>query len=119
MKNYMTIREAAAYIGLAEYMLRARLASRQLPGFYAGKRFYVNIPMLMDMLQKECEYYSGGGGEPPKPVRNPRRRPTMRGIDYLAKLGTIEALEAEAEIADQIADLTLELRTLYDRGHFN
>lgn len=119
MKNYMTIREAAAYIGLAEYMLRARLASRQLPGFYAGKRFYVNIPMLMDMLQKECEYYSGGGVEPPKPVRNPRRRPTMSDIDYRAKWGMIEALETEAEIADQTAELAMELRTRYDRGHFN
>ena len=119
MKNYMTIREAAEHIGMAEHMLRARLASRQLPGFYAGKRFYVNMPMLLDMIKKECEYYSGGGGEPPKLFRNPRRRPTMSNIDYLAKLGMIEALDAEAEIADQTADLAMELRTRYDRGHFN
>ena len=118
MKNYVTIREAAVYLNIAEYMLRARLAARRLPGFYAGNRFYVNLPMLVDMLQKECEYYSGGE-EFPKAVPNLHKRPRMGNMEYHERLGRIYALDNEAEIADQTADLTLELRTLYDRGHFN
>ena len=43
----------------------------------------------------------------------------MSDIDYRAKWGMIEALETEAEIADQTAELAMELRTRYDRGHFN
>jgi len=53
MKTYMTIRQTASETGLAAGTLRARLKRNKLPGFYAGSRYYVNVPMLMQMLDAE------------------------------------------------------------------
>lgn len=53
MKTYMTIRQTAIETGLAAGMLRARLKHNKLPGFYAGSRYYINVPLLMEMLDAE------------------------------------------------------------------
>lgn len=53
MKTYMTIRQTAHETGLPAGMLRARLKRNKLPGFYAATRYYVNVPMLMQMLDEE------------------------------------------------------------------
>ena len=53
MKTYMTIRETASETGLAEGTLRTLLKRNKLPGFYAGSRYYINVPLLMEMLDAE------------------------------------------------------------------
>lgn len=54
MKTYMTIRQTARETGFYEGMLRTRLKHNKLPGFYAGNRYYINVPLLMEMLDAEC-----------------------------------------------------------------
>ena len=53
MKTYMTIRQTASETGLAAGTLRTRLKYNKLPGFYAGNRYYINVPLLMEMLDAE------------------------------------------------------------------
>lgn len=53
MKTYMTIRQTARETGLPEGTLRARLKRNKLPGLYAGSRYYINVPLLMEMLDAE------------------------------------------------------------------
>ena len=53
MKTYMTIRQTASETGPAAGTLRARLKRNKLPGFYAGSRYYINVPLLMEMLDAE------------------------------------------------------------------
>lgn len=53
MKTYMTINQTVRETGFSEGMLRTRLKHNKLPGFYAGSRYYVNVPMLMQMLDAE------------------------------------------------------------------
>ena len=118
MKSYVTIREAAAYLGLPERILRVRLINRKLPGFYAGSRFYVNLSMLIEMLQTECEYYSGGKAELPTTPAIKHNRPRMSGIEYGARIGILESWEIEAETSDRDAEFATELRTKWDRGYF-
>lgn len=54
MKTYMTIRQTAIETGLAVGTLRTRLKRNKLPGFYAGNRYYINVPLLMEMIDAEC-----------------------------------------------------------------
>ena len=53
MNNFQTIRQTAHETGLPEGMLRARLKRSKLPGFYAESRYYINVPLLMEMLDAE------------------------------------------------------------------
>lgn len=53
MNNFQTIRQTAHETGLPEGMLRARLKRSKLPGFYAESRYYINVPLLMEMLYAE------------------------------------------------------------------
>ena len=54
MKTYMTINQTVRETGFAVGMLRTRLKHNKLPGFYAGNRYYINVPLLMEMLDSEC-----------------------------------------------------------------
>lgn len=54
MKTYMTIRQTASETGLPEGMLRSRFKRNKLPGFYSESRYYINVPLLMEMLDAEC-----------------------------------------------------------------
>ena len=58
-QKFKTIRQTAKLGILSEYNLRLRLAQDRLPGGYAGTRFMVNLPMLMQKLDAESEQ----GGE--------------------------------------------------------
>ncbi len=53
MNHYQTIRQTAHETGLPEWMLRTRLKRNKLPGFYAESRYYINVPLLMEMLDAE------------------------------------------------------------------
>lgn len=51
--KFMTINQTAKAIGLPHSCLRAMLAAGNLPGFYTGNRFYVNVEMLKEKLDSE------------------------------------------------------------------
>lgn len=51
--DFQTIRQIAKAGPLSEHFLRTRLKENRLPGFYAGTRFLVDVPALMDMLHRE------------------------------------------------------------------
>lgn len=54
MKTYMTINQTVRETGFSGGMLRTRLKHNKLPGFYAGSRYYINVPLFMEMLDAEC-----------------------------------------------------------------
>lgn len=61
--TFMTINQAAKAIGLPHSCLRAMLASDSLPGFYSGSRYYVNLEMLKEDLDRESRTRSRGGAK--------------------------------------------------------
>lgn len=52
-KTFMTIREIAKAGILSEHYLRRREAQGILPGVYSGKKKLVNVPALMEQLDRE------------------------------------------------------------------
>ena len=63
MGQYLTINQAAAAGPLAEFRIRQMVKQGNCPGFYAGSRFYVNYPALLEMLDAACK---AGVGEAKK-----------------------------------------------------
>ena len=51
--QFLTINQTAKAIGLPHTCLRAMQAQGKLPGFYAGSRWYVNVDMLREQLEKD------------------------------------------------------------------
>ena len=49
---YMSIRETAKKTGLAESFIRAAVKKNQGPGFYSGKKFLVNVPRFLAVLEE-------------------------------------------------------------------
>lgn len=51
--RFMTIREVAATGILSEHHLRIMAKRGELPGIYAGTRFKVNYPLLIEKLNRD------------------------------------------------------------------
>lgn len=51
--KFMTIRETAATGILSEHHLRLMVKRNELPGIYAGTRFKVNYPLLVEKLNRD------------------------------------------------------------------
>lgn len=49
---YMSIRETAKKTGLAESFIRTAVKKNQVPGFYSGKKFLVNVPRFLAALEE-------------------------------------------------------------------
>lgn len=52
-KTFLTIRQVAQSGLLAETHLRALEHQGKLPGIYIGKKKLVNVPLLMEQLDRE------------------------------------------------------------------
>ena len=50
---YQSIREAARHTGIAESFLRSAVKDKKIPGFYSGKKFLVNVPRLLAVLEEQ------------------------------------------------------------------
>ena len=50
---YMSIRQAARKTGIAESFLRSAVKDKKIPGFYSGKKFLVNVPRLLAVLEEQ------------------------------------------------------------------
>ena len=53
--QFLTINHAAAEVGLPHTFLRRMLASSELPGFYSGNRYYVDVDLLREKLKEYAE----------------------------------------------------------------
>lgn len=51
-KEFLTIRQAAKRGPISEHQLRVMAAKGTLPGIYAGNRFLINYPLMLEMLDK-------------------------------------------------------------------
>ena len=49
---YMSIRQTAKQTGLAESFIRAAVKKKQVPGFYSGNKFLVNVPRFLAALEE-------------------------------------------------------------------
>ena len=49
---YMSIRQTAKKTGLAESFIRAAVKNNQVPGFYSGKKYLVNVPRFLAALEE-------------------------------------------------------------------
>ena len=48
--NYLTIKQTAERGIITEFQLRKMLRAGELPGFYSGRTYKGNVPMLIDKL---------------------------------------------------------------------
>lgn len=53
MPEFRTIRQTAATGLISEYYLRRLVAEGKCPGLKSGTRFLVNVPALMEQLDKQ------------------------------------------------------------------
>ena len=53
---YMSIRQTAKQTGLSESFLRTAVKNKQVPGFYSGKKFLVNVPRLLAVLEEREDW---------------------------------------------------------------
>jgi len=56
---FETIRQVAKRGILSEFRLRQMKRDGKLPGIYSGSRFYVNVDMLVSMVNDACEINAG------------------------------------------------------------
>ncbi len=59
-KRFQTIRQTARAKVLPEYTLRLMEKQGRLPGVRSGNRFLVNVPMLIEQLDRESLAQAGG-----------------------------------------------------------
>ena len=59
MAVYMSIPETAKYTGLAVCYLRKGIKDGTIPVIMAGKKYLVNVPLMLEKLNAESEARSG------------------------------------------------------------
>ena len=59
-QRFMTIRQTAAAGYDTEFHMRQLLKQKRLPGFFSGRTFKVNIPLLIEQLDRESLAQAGG-----------------------------------------------------------
>ena len=60
-KKFMTIRQVAAAGYDTGFHLRLLLRQGKLPGFFSGRTFKVNVPLLIELLDRESLENASGG----------------------------------------------------------
>ncbi len=51
--EFLTIGATSKKYGFPEHMLRDMQKRNELPGWFSGTRYYINVPMLMEQLNAE------------------------------------------------------------------
>ena len=51
-RQYATIRQAAEIVGVPDSRIRAWRAQGLVPGFFSGTRYYVNVPLFREALER-------------------------------------------------------------------
>lgn len=52
---YLSIRQTARQTGIAESFLRSAVKDKKIPGFYSGKKFLINVPRLLAILEEQSD----------------------------------------------------------------
>ena len=52
--RFETAREAANSTGVPEYRIRQLIKAERVPGFYAGKKYLINVDAFLEVLQQMC-----------------------------------------------------------------
>lgn len=52
--QYVSINRAAEILGLPPFAVRTMHKEGRCPGFSSASRFYVNVDMLREQLEREC-----------------------------------------------------------------
>lgn len=59
-QKFMTIRQTAAAGYDTEFHLRLMQKQGKLPGFFSGRTFKVNVPLLVEQLDRESRAAASG-----------------------------------------------------------
>lgn len=59
MTELRTIRQVAKLGILPEFRLRTMQKQNQLPGFFCGNKFMVNVPLLMEQIEQQSRAQMG------------------------------------------------------------
>lgn len=59
-QKFMTIRQTAAAGYDTEFHMRLMQKQGKLPGFFSGRTFKVNVPMLIEQLDRESRAAASG-----------------------------------------------------------
>lgn len=59
-QRFMTIRQTAAAGYDTEFHLRLLQKQGKLPGFFSGRTFKVNVPLLVEQLDRESLAHASG-----------------------------------------------------------
>lgn len=59
-QKFMTIRQTAAAGYDTEFHLRLMQKQGKLPGFFSGRTFKVNVPLLVEQLDRESLVHASG-----------------------------------------------------------
>ena len=59
--KFLSIAGAAAELGIPAFAIRTMHKEGRVPGFYSASRFYVNVDMFREMLERECNAAMNGG----------------------------------------------------------
>ena len=59
MTELLTIRQVAKLGILPEFTMRQMLKRGELPGIFAGTRFYVNVGLLVEQIERESRAQMG------------------------------------------------------------
>ena len=59
MQVFMSIPETAKYTGLAACYIRKGVKAGEIPAINAGKKYLVNVPLMLEKLNKESEAQCG------------------------------------------------------------
>lgn len=51
---FKTINDTADCLGLPRHMIRRAAKLGKVPGFYVGTRYYCNVPLLIEKLEKDA-----------------------------------------------------------------
>ncbi len=54
-KMFLTIKETAQLTGISQYYLRNGCRSGSVPHIMSGSRFLINVPMLLDSMNRESK----------------------------------------------------------------
>jgi len=60
LKQFATIKEAASMTGLSVYYLRNGCRVGSVPAVKSGNRFLINVPKLLEKLDRESEERTEG-----------------------------------------------------------
>ena len=61
--RFEATRKAATITGVPEYRIRQMIREGTVPGFFAGKKYLINIDAFLKVLEQMCSVNATGNGD--------------------------------------------------------